>query len=393
MKKITTNNNLTSQIGFGLTVAALVSSYCICACAVSGQGLLAFLLCSSVCIFTSVKLKNGVFSPNTFLLLPVIYIFSDSSPVCAYISFLSGAFIFLILKKFLNDIKIPKAVIAGASLSLAIGATILLTNNYFGIGAMGETPFNMLRSYRSLGFHPNFRGLLYGTITLFTMITYPFKFRKLNKYIPAEFITVLIPFILNLFLNPEKELTTINEVNFISISEGLKNIPLFFSGFSTSEIPRIIRNSIAVGFVLFGYSVYESSTKNNLLFSANALSGGVSGIPLGIFPIRGYGKFSAVISFSTILLSVLLFPQAFSRLPMHCVGSMLIVSAWQNMPYKALAEVFKKRKLFDILCFALCVIPFLMVDIFTAVVCYLVIILMFNKKSPFSKERSGKNEN
>lgn len=383
------SDNTTQQIGFGLTAAALLGSYCICACAATGQGLLAVLLCSVICIFTSLKLKKGIFSPDSFLLLPVFFIVSVSSPVSACISVLAGSFIFLILKKILNGVKIPDSVITGATLSLAIGVTILLTNHYFGIGAMGETPLEMLKSYRSLGFHPNFRGLLYGTITLFTMITYPFKFRKLNKYLPAEFITVLIPLILNLFLNPEKELTTINEINFLSLDECFKNIPLYFSDFSASEIPQIIKNGIAVGVILLGYSSRENAPETNITFTANALSGGFAGMPVRRFSVRGYGRIAAVTSLIVISLSVLLFPKMLSRIPMHCVGSMLIVSAWQNMPYKALAEVFRKRNILDIFCFALCIIPFLMWDIFTAVVCYLVIILIYNKTSPFSKERSG----
>lgn len=387
------SDNITQQIGFGLTAAALIVSYCVCACAVTGQGLFTVLLCCIVCILMSLKLKNGVFAPNAFLLVPMLYIFTVSSPVSACISVLSGSLIFLGLRKVLNHQEIPSSIITGASLSLAIGVTILFTNDYFGIGAMGETPFEMLKSYRSLGFHPNFRGLLYGTITLFTMITYPFKFRKLNKYIPAEFITILIPFILNLFLNPVKELTTINEAEFLSVSETLKTASLYFSEFSTSEIPHIIKNSVATGVILSGYSLCENSTESNKIFAANALSGGLSGIPVGRFSVRGYGKIAAVTALIVVLCSVLLLPGMFSRLPMHCVGSMLIVSAWQSVPYKKIAEIFKNKNIFDILIFALGIVPFVKWDIFTAVICYLIIVVIHNKKSPFSQERSGANEN
>lgn len=393
MKNSILRNNIIQQIGFGLTAAALIGSYCVCACAALGQGLLSVLLCCAVCVFVSLKLKNGVYAPDAFLLLPMFYIFSVLSPVSACISVLSGAFVFIGLRKILKDRKIPDAVITGAVLSLAVGVTILLTNHYFGIGATGETPFEMLKSFRSLGFHPNFRGLLYGTITLFTMITYPFKFRKLNKYIPAEFITVLIPFILNLFLNPQKELTTINEAEFLSVTETLKNASLYFTEFSASEIPLIIKNALALGVILFGYSSFNNSSDNNSMFIANALSGGLSGLPVRRFSVRGYGKISAVTAFAVTVVSVLIFPNLFSRLPMHCVGSMLIVSAWQSVPYKSLAGVFRKKDVISIFIFALCTVPFISSDIFTAVIVYLIITVICNKKSPLLKERSGINEN
>ena len=393
MKKSMLNNNTTKHIGFGLTAAALVVSYCVCVCAALGQGLLSVLLCCAVCFSVSLKLKNGVYAPDAFLLVPMFYIFSVLSPVSACISVLSGSFVFIGLSKILKDRKIPHAVITGATLSLAIGVTILLTNHYFGIGATGETPFEMLKSFRSLGFHPNFRGLLYGTITLFTMITYPFKFRKLNKYIPAEFITILIPFILNLFLNPQKELTTINEAEFLSVTETLKNSSVYFTDFSASEIPLIIKNAVALGVILFGYSSFDNSSDNNGMFIANALSGGLSGLPVRRFSVRGYEKISAVTAFILIVVSILIFPNLFSRLPMHCVGSMLIVSAWQSVPYKTLAGVFKKKDVISIFIFALCTVPFISSDIFTAVIIYLIITVIYNKKSPLLKERSGTNEN
>lgn len=393
MKNSILSNNIIQQIGFGLTAAALIGSYCVCACAALGQGLLSVLLCCVVCIFVSLKVKNGVYAPDAFLLVPMFYTFSVLSPVSACISVLSGSFVFIGLRKILKDRKIPDAVVTGAALSLAVGVTILLTNHYFGIGATGETPFEMLKSFRSLGFHPNFRGLLYGTITLFTMITYPFKFRKLNKYIPAEFITILIPFILNLFLNPQQELTTINETEFLSVTDTLKNSSAFFTDFSVSEIPLIIKTALSTGVILFGYSSFNNSSNNNSMFIANALSGGLSGLPVRRFSVRGYGKISAVTAFVVIVVSVLIFPNLFSRLPLHCAGSMLIVSAWQNVPYKSLAGVFKKKDVISIFIFALCTVPFISSDIFTAVIVYLIIMVIYNKKSPLLKERSGINEN
>lgn len=393
MEKSLKDNKLIQQIGFGLTAAALIGSYCICAGAALNQGLLSVLLCSVVCVFVSPKLKNGVFAPDAFLLVPLFYIFTVSSPVSGCISTLLGALMFLGLKKAFKDFKVPEPIIAGASLSLAIGATILLTNHYFGIGATAETPLQMLKCFRALGFHPNFRGLFYGTITLFAMITYPFKFRKLNKYIPASFITLLIPFILNLFLNPQKELTTINEADFLSVCEGLKNMAGFFNDFSATEIPAILKNAMAVGVILYCYSSFEEAEKSNPAFIANALSGGLSAFPVRKFSIRGYGIIAAIVALTVIALPVLFFPQMFSRIPMHCVGSMLIVSAWQSVPFKSVAKVFRKKDIFYTIIFALCSVLFVITNVFTAVIIYLIIMLICNKRTPLPKERSGVNGN
>ena len=102
-----------------------------------------------------------------------------------------ASIIYILLKKFLNERQSPDHIVAGISLGLCIGATILLTNSYFGIGATSATPLEMLKSYRSLGFHPHFMGLLTGTITLFTMITYPFKFKKLSKILDEKDVVPL----------------------------------------------------------------------------------------------------------------------------------------------------------------------------------------------------------
>ena len=386
MKKSMLNNNTTKQIGFGLTAAALVVSYCVCVCAALGQGLLSVLLCCAVCFSVSLKLKNGVYSPDAFLLVPLFYIFSVLSPVSACISVLSGSFVFIGLSKILKDRKIPDAVITGATLSLAIGVTILLTNHYFGIGATGETPFEMLKSFRSLGFHPNFRGLLYGTITLFTMITFPFKFRKLNKYLPAQFITVLIPFLLNLFLNPVKELTTINEADFSSVFQSLQGIPAIIQSFSVEETPVIIKGALFFALALSGYSLSTETSKDKAFFYANACSGALCGLPLTEKPIRNYGKNSALFSLFLIVASILLFPRLFARLPTHCAGAMLIVCAWQSVPYKKLAEVFKSRNPKNIFVFALGAPLYILFEPFVATIIF-VILTLFCKKTNTSSKR------
>lgn len=336
MSKISENyNNVKADILTGLTGAMLLGSYALCTAASAGLGLWSTFFCIIICALFSARLKNKIYAPDAFLLVPVHYVVSECGiyqlPVCIA----GGAVIYFVLSKIIKKNKRINSIIAWATLILALVATVLLTNQYFGIGASGSTAIEMLKSYRSLGFHPHFRGLLYGTITLFAMITYPFKFRKLNKKIPAEFMTLLIPFILNLFLNPQKELTTVNEIgsfkipfNFPEISEKVNILPIIFG-------------CLYFGFVFFLRSDEKDTTQNTI---TNITNGFISFLPARRFDITHYSLISAITTIVASGAVIFLFPDALARIPMHCVGALLIVSAWQQVPYKNLSLLFKSDK-------------------------------------------------
>ena len=356
--------NRTTQIGFGLTGAAIILTYSLCAVSSIGQGLVGVLLCGIVCGILSLKTKNSVFSPDIFLLVPLFFIFFNTTPLASMISIASGGILFILFKKLGRKIVLPHCVIVGGALGLALAGTILLTNTYFGIGASGATPLEMLKSYRSLGFHPHFMGLLTGTITLFTMITYPFKFRKLNKYLPAEFITILIPFILNLFLNPYKNLTTINEtVFFTPVSVDSFKDFFSFSDFSTDSVPFIIKSAFAFALILLGCSRNDAKPDTGI---ANIFTGALSGIPVRKHPVKEYGELSCITSVIVILLVIFLFPHALSRIPMHSIGATLIVAGWQTVPYKLFANVLKKKSVCEFIILLVCAVSFVVADVFTA---------------------------
>lgn len=333
MKKNLENNNIKTDILAGLTGAMLLGSYALCAAASLGLGLWNVLFCIVICSMLSAKLKNKIYAPDVFLLVPIHYIASECGIYTLPACIVGGAIIYFIISKIINKNHRINAIIAWMTLMLALIATVILTNLYFGIGSSGSTAIEMLRSYRSLGFHPHFRGLLYGTITLFAMITYPFKFRKLNKRVPAEFMTLLIPLILNLFLNPQKELTTVNEI-------ATFKIPFDFP-YTSEETNNltVILGCLYVGFVLFLRSDEKTTTRNTL---TNITSGFLSFLPARQFDITSYSLVSAIVTISVSGAVVLLFPDILARIPMHCVGALLIVSAWQQVPYKNLSLLFKK---------------------------------------------------
>lgn len=378
------NTNLIQQLSYGLTAFLLITSLAVCFSATVGQGLIYALVCTISCALFSVNLKNKVIAPHPLLIVPFIYVCANTSVPVAAISVSMGACLYVLLSKALDKLRIPSFVFAGGALGLCIGATILLTNSYFGIGAEGATPLEMLKSYRSLGFHPHFMGLLTGTITLFTMITYPFKFKRLSKIIPAPFITVAIPYLLNLFLNPDKSYTAINEaVNLTPIEE--INILRFLFSNNYSFIPFAIKSSIVFCLMFWAFS---KTTKGSYTdFFGNILS------PTPAIPqaVRGYGIFSALTVITLSIITMLAFPQVLARLPVHCAGAMLIVYAWQVVPYRLVADCFKGKEnsLISIGCMITCAVSFIATNVFTATLICLVVSLLSCKKQSKGSEENG----
>ncbi|MBE6800487.1 MAG: hypothetical protein E7529_04715 [Ruminococcaceae bacterium] len=333
MSSILNRQNLKKDVLAGLTGAMLLGSYALCTAASAGLGLWNVFFCVVICSLFSAKLKNKIYAPDVFLLIPVHYVVSECGNYYLPICIVGGVIIYYLLSRIIKINSRINSIIAWVTLLLALVATVILTNQYFGIGASGSTAIEMLKSYRSLGFHPLFRGLLYGTITLFAMITYPFKFRKLNKKLPAEFMTLLIPLVLNLFLNPEKELTTINEIDTFKI-------PFDFpKAIEEANTLPIILGCLYFGFILFLRSSEKNISRNTL---ANMASGILSFLPARQFDITNYSLISAVVTIVVSGTIILLCPNILARIPMHCVGALLIVSAWQQVPYKNLSLLFKK---------------------------------------------------
>ncbi|MGN1315744.1 MAG: hypothetical protein ACI4VW_01650 [Acutalibacteraceae bacterium] len=339
MNKLLKKQNIKKDILSGLTGAMLLGSYSLCGAACSGLELLNVFFCIVICALFSMTEKNKIYAPDVFLLLPVLYVVSSCGIYYLPICIVGGAIIYFFIEKLTEGKKYVESAFAVISLVLALWATVILTNKYFGIGAQGSTPFEMLKSYRSLGFHPHFRGLLYGTITLFAMITYPFKFKKLNKILPAEFMTLVIPLVLNLFLNPEQELTTVNEIPFSSHIGYASPFTL------TTSTECVNLWTIPIGILFFALCLLLRSSKGNTTKNTftNIVCGGVSLLPARQFETERYSPLSVIITIGVSGLVILLCPNILSRIPMHCVGALLIVSAWQQVPYRKLSALFKKN--------------------------------------------------
>lgn len=375
MDKTSKIKNTTDNILGGLTGAMLTGAYTICFCTVTGLGLFNAFFCVIICALLSLTAKGKIFSPDAFLLIPFIY---ASSPDLFPFTVIIGVFAFFVLKKAVKPDTFPTSISAGIGLGLALAVTVLITNVYFGIGADGTTPIEMLSSYRSHGFHPHFHGLLYGTITLFAMITYPFKFKKLNKYLPAEFVTLIIPLILNLFLNPDKSLTVINEADFLSRAPLVHSFIGGFSDISASDITNLLKCGFALGVILY-LSSENSKRDSNMLALSNLASGSLCAVPVKAFDINTFSALSAIVMIAVSTLTVYFFPDYIDRIPSHSIGALLIVSAWQHAPFSSIAKTFKSKSIFEIIVTVIITVAFIICDIFDAVIIALAFAVILGK--------------
>ncbi len=330
MKEQIKNSNIKADFFTGLTACGYIIPLSTCFAAVTGQGLFAVILCCAVCALFSLNHKGegGFLIPDIRIITVLLCLNAILPPVGAFISVALGGILFIICKHKKNGEIIPQKAQFILSLMLTLSATILLTNIYFGIGAYGRTTFEMLDAYKNLGFHPNFAGLLTGTITLFTMITYPFKFKKLSKIVSPALVTIAIPFLLNLLLNPNKNLTNINESDFLTFS----NANLTFD-FSLLSILVIILGGFLIGcFLCIAHREESYSFGIAHIFS-----------PFPLRRIQTEKSFGIISTLTVIALTLFLtiFTQSlFTRIPMHSIGSMLIVYAWQNVSFNS----FKNKK-------------------------------------------------
>lgn len=187
--------------------------------------------------------------------LIILFISTAFGNTAAFITLLIIGFISTICFILPNRFSLHKnPVTAGVELATALTVTVLLTTYYFGIGASGNNVKDMISSYLSLGFHPNWRGVLYGTIVMVIMITFPRKFKRFCKVVKAPFIAIVVTLILNLFLNPPDMPTSISEIGNFSLT----GIPV-----SLGLLGRIPVHSLAVVMIVGAWeSVNWGEIKN-----------------------------------------------------------------------------------------------------------------------------------
>lgn len=109
----------------------------------------------------------------------------------------------------LRPLKYVLVVCLGAA---AVAMTLYQGMAYFEVGVKGAGIAALLRNCRTLGFHPNWRAVLYSTIMMVVLITWPRKFRRLSRVLPGGFVGICMVTALNLLLNPDSARTTVLEL-------------------------------------------------------------------------------------------------------------------------------------------------------------------------------------
>ena len=116
------------------------------------------------------------------------------------------------IKQFGEKLRPPATFYPGFSLGAALLMALYQGSGYFAVGASGAGIAELLRSYRGLGFHPNWRTVLFSTIMLVILITWPRKFKKLSRALPGSFVGILAVTALNFALNPNPLRSTVLEL-------------------------------------------------------------------------------------------------------------------------------------------------------------------------------------
>lgn len=385
------NNNFVKNLSCGITAFLLIFSYSICFAASLQLNIWYALVTAVTSSLISVSLKSRVLAPDTFFIVPLLLVLSTGTNALMPFCVIGGALIYFALSKKAEKTELHPAVTGAITISLAFSVTALLTTHYFGIGADGFTVSEILKNYRSLGFHPNWRGVFYGTVTLFAMITYPFKFRKANKFFPAEAFSLILPLILNLWLNPEKEYTPVNEI--ANLADFMKQdaISFFLPSLSTDfhmtvgNYANTFQSAFAIGLLLLIFKA--NKTRKDSETTANIINGIEGGFPVRAYEIRGYSLTSAITSVVLVIFFCFLSGDILSRIPLHSLAVVLIVSAWKQVKFKALADGFRSG-IFAITSIIIIFISSILTNIFIT----LVIAIILNILLSYSTRKRTQNK-
>lgn len=246
---------------------------------------------------------------------------------------------------------IPPEALGAITFIVAAVLCITQVNYYFGIGVPVGNALDTLMAYRSFGFHANWRGVLYGTITLVVMITYPIKFKKLSKRVPAPAVALVGTTLLNLMLNPSAQTTAIDEVgDFVSSA-----MYVFVGKISIYDVTH----SKFIPALFFAWALVVVLVADTLLheerLSAIHYSLAFKGLRALACPLcegmtvsdddsygetRLTGVFAAVIM---ILISVFGKP-LITRVPIATLAVIIICTAWQRVRFRFIQKSLSKGK-------------------------------------------------
>ena len=329
------------EVGTGVSSALYISAFALACCACAGiSAVTALLVCAAAQLFL-LKSDSGIFTPDAFALLAMLYAFKCGGASSAALSILTALAVYLLMRAVFRGRAgdMFASVRPGLIMCFALCGTVLFTTDYFGIGASGADVTDMLSSYRSLGFHPNFRGLLPGTITLVLMITYPRKFKRLKGHIPTAFAALLVPSVLMALLYGDAAFSPLNELSSLASAPDTGSlIPLGL--LTAADIPCAVLTGVGTAAYLF---MREKGGAPQLV-AGNLLAAAASPILLvrTDYPENmRQSPVSRVTAFAVLALSAVLSPYIFARIPIHSLAVVLIASLWHAVPWGELVRSLK----------------------------------------------------
>ena len=129
----------------------------------------------------------------------------------------------------------PKALYPAITIGAAVVMTLYQCAGYFATGAQGAGMFALTSSYKNLGFHPNWRTVLFSTVMMVVLITWPRKFKRLSKVLPAGFVGIVLVALLNLLQYPNHAHTPVADLAFIRLPVSALSMLLIFLAWD--EVP------------------------------------------------------------------------------------------------------------------------------------------------------------
>lgn len=289
------------------------------------------------------------FVPTYLALLPVFtvaYRYGASGGCAAML--LGGVLIFALsfLPQRVRQALRAPAVWPAFLIAAAFSTTALQTTRYFGIGAVGGTVTEILRDYVSLGFHPNWRGILYGTIVMVVLITYPRKFKRLSRALPAAFVSLLITFPLHLLLVPDAAHSPVAELGAFSFRDLFGGV-IRFGDIPVTALPTIVCSAVALAWIVAG-ALPDGASRGAALCS---VCGGVLGVP----PMQtdGVRRDWRSVPVAALLTLLLFCTPALFRMPIPSLAVILIVTAWQCVDWSAARRALRKRTFLFFSCAAI----------------------------------------
>jgi len=194
----------------------------------------------------------------TFMPLLLAFIMLAQRPHVDLLVIVGGLIVFAMAKHFGLHVPQrfvpPKAIYLGLAIGAAVVLTFYQTSGYFDTGAFGHSMPALLRSYRMWGFHPNWRTVLFSTIMMVVLITWPRKFPAFSKTVPAGFAGLLVTTGLNMLLYLDAARSPIPEL-FWRIPNSVLSMLLIFAvwehipygKFKQMKVHEIILFAVLIG--------------------------------------------------------------------------------------------------------------------------------------------------